>query len=362
MAIAGDVKGSGLLGFAMRCGSRKRSGQANHPHLIKPANPSNLNRENPSVICYLTWMKVLRCFFLAAFLSLQAEAQDELVLSPELLQQAEEWVAENIDESVLDSLGVDKDRTRELLTQLQSGFAGTNIYQLSDLRETAQVLLPLLQVHEEAEPYLSWLRTHFDYFDAADALRPEGETNRVPKKPLPSPAAPKQRAVWKKIAEKRPVPPAAEKYLANLKRIFIEEKVPAELVWIAEVESSFDTRAKSPAGAAGLFQLMPATARGFDLSVNMLRDERLHPEKNARVAARYLRRLYQRFGDWRLAFAAYNAGETRVAGLLRKRKTTSFDAIAGDLPAETQMYVPKIEATVWKRENMALADLRMPKV
>ena len=82
--------------------------------------------------------------------------------------------------------------------------------------------------------------------------------------------------------------------------------------------------------------------------------------KSARAAARHLRRLYARFGDWRLAFAAYNAGENRVDSLLKKSKARSFDAIAGRLPAETQMYVPKIEATVRQREGVALDELKLP--
>ena len=96
---------------------------------------------------------------------------------------------------------------------------------------------------------------------------------------------------------------------------------------------------------------MPATARDFDLSVGLLRDERLDAEKSARAAAKYLRRLHARFGDWRLAFAAYNAGENRVAELLKKHQAKTFDDISRHLPLETQMYVPKLEATLKKREG-----------
>jgi membrane-bound lytic murein transglycosylase D len=135
--------------------------------------------------------------------------------------------------------------------------------------------------------------------------------------------------------------------------------VPTELVWLAEVESSFDPSARSPAGAVGLFQLMPATAKSLDLSLWPW-DERRNPEKSARAAAVYLRSLHKRFDDWPLALAAYNAGEGRVSDLLRKRKARSFDAISDALPAETQMYVPKVEATVLKREGRTLAQLKSP--
>jgi len=163
------------------------------------------------------------------------------------------------------------------------------------------------------------------------------------------------------VIEQRPAPATTNKQLARLKQIFAEERVPPQLVWIAEVESSFDARARSPAGAAGMFQLMPATARSLDLSVGLLRDERLHPEKSGRAAAHYLRQLYDRFGDWRLALAAYNTGEGRVGALLKKHKGRTYDDINQFLPVETQMYVPKIEATLRKREKVALGDLKTPK-
>jgi len=99
------------------------------------------------------------------------------------------------------------------------------------------------------------------------------------------------------------------------------------------VESGFDQRALSPAGAAGLFQLMPDTARRFGLSL-WPRDQRYQPESSATASARYLKYLHERFKDWRLALAAYNAGEGTVQKLLDRYKTASYDAIAGHLPAE----------------------------
>jgi membrane-bound lytic murein transglycosylase D len=91
------------------------------------------------------------------------------------------------------------------------------------------------------------------------------------------------------------------------------------------------------------------------------RDERLEPEKSARAAAKYLRALYRHYGDWRLALAAYNAGGTRVDKLLKQERAQTFEAIAHHLPAETQMYVPKVEATLRRREGLALTDLKLPK-
>jgi membrane-bound lytic murein transglycosylase D len=124
--------------------------------------------------------------------------------------------------------------------------------------------------------------------------------------------------------------------------------------------SSFDPRVRSPAGAAGLFQLMPATARRYRLKTTWPRDQRLQPEPSARAAAQYLNYLHGRFKDWRLALAAYNAGEGTVQDLLTRQKAHSYDAIASRLPAETQMYVPKVEATLLRREGLTLAKLHLP--
>ena len=156
------------------------------------------------------------------------------------------------------------------------------------------------------------------------------------------------------------LPPGAQTYVSRLKPIFVAEGAPAELVWLAEVESGFDTVARSPSGAVGLFQLMPETAKSLGLTLAPW-DQRLQPERNARAAARYLKYLHEVFGDWRLAVAAYNAGEGLVSRLLQKRAAHSYDEIAIDLPAETQAYVPKVEATILRREGVALQELKLPK-
>ena len=101
---------------------------------------------------------------------------------------------------------------------------------------------------------------------------------------------------------------------------------------------------------------MPATAKRFGLSRFPL-DQRLSPESSAQAAAQYFRYLHDKFHDWRLTMAAYNSGEGTVQRLLDRRKTTSFDSIATHLPAETQMYVPRVEATIFRREGVRLGSL-----
>jgi membrane-bound lytic murein transglycosylase D len=277
-------------------------------------------------------------------------------LDPAVVQSVREWVQDNLDENALAKLGVDQERVVQFLREAEKGLQGSSVYDLASFRDAAPLLLPLLNKFEETRPYGAWLETHLDYFEVSETLRRE-LPKETPPQQAPVLAPQRGRTAWVSVVEKRPVPPAAEKYLPRLKAIFIEEKVPVELVWVAEAESSFNPGAKSPVGAVGLFQLMPQTAKGLDLSL-FPRDERYQPEKNARAAAKYLRQLYERFGDWRLALAAYNAGPTRVEELLKKRKARTYDEIATRLPAETQMYVPKVEAIVQKREGKPLGSLK----
>ncbi|MBI3886809.1 MAG: lytic transglycosylase domain-containing protein [Opitutae bacterium] len=138
---------------------------------------------------------------------------------------------------------------------------------------------------------------------------------------------------------------------SRLRGIFSAEGVPPSLVWLAESESTFNPSARSPAGARGLFQLMPATARELGLSTT-LPDERTDPEKSARAAAKMLRQLHQKFGDWPLALAAYNAGPGRVQRLLAANHAKTFAEIAPSLPTEARMYVPKVLATLEVRAGV----------
>ena len=295
----------------------------------------------------------------AAFVSAQ-----ETVTLDDLADSAQAWAKENLDEDLLRALeGKDQRRVKEFIDQLQKELHGEYVIDLARLKDAATSIVPLLESYEETQPYAAWLKPRLDYLEIAEELRilippPKPKPGEIPKPVVVPPA--KAREVWIKKVTARPWPPNARPYVDQLKPIFAAEKVPPELVWVAEVESSFDPRARSPAGAVGMFQLMPATAKSCGLSTWPF-DQRLKPEPSARAAAQYLKKLYSRYHDWRLALAAYNAGPGTVDGLLARQKTRSFDAIATRLPAETQLYVPKLEATLRQREVVSLTALQTPR-
>jgi len=296
--------------------------------------------------------------------SLVAQADDDTVTMPELIQGAQQWAQENLDTNVLNAFSeADGRAVQQFFHDVQQRFQGDYVVDLAALRQTARTVLPLLESRGETRPYAAWLKAQMDYLEVADEIRltippPTVETNRPPQ-PVPNPPPQKERELWVRKVSGGPWPALAKEYVPELKPIFAAQMVPPELVWVAEVESSFDRRALSPAGAAGLFQLMPDTAKRFGLSL-WPRDQRYQPEPSATASAQYLKYLYDRFKDWRLALAAYNAGEGTVQKLLDRYKTHSYDGIAGHLPAETQMYVPRVEAVLLQREGANLEQLSAP--
>lgn len=129
--------------------------------------------------------------------------------------------------------------------------------------------------------------------------------------------------------------------------IFIEELLkegmPTELQYLPVIESAINPNAVSRAGAAGLWQFMPATAKGLGMEVNSLIDERRDARLSSRNAARYLKQLYEIYNDWSLAIAAYNCGPGNVNKALRRaggEGKKDFWEIYNYLPAETRGYVP----------------------
>ncbi len=152
---------------------------------------------------------------------------------------------------------------------------------------------------------------------------------------------------WKDMSSRR----AAAKPLARLNalRSIIEPELirvglPTELEGMVLVESNAQSFALSPKGARGLWQLMPETARRYGLTVSPQSDERLDTYKSTHAAALYLRDLYTQFGNWPLAFAAYNAGGQTVQRAIDRSGTTDFFHLNRLLPAETRNYVPAVLA------------------
>jgi membrane-bound lytic murein transglycosylase D len=283
-------------------------------------------------------------------------AEDQTVSISDIIQGVEQFTQDNLDTNVLNALPqVDDEQARKFLRDIETQFKGDYVVDLAALRQTAQTALPLLASQKETQPYAAWLKSQMAYLEMADEIR---ITNLSPTTVVANPSPQKERELWaKKVSvELEPWPGNAKLYVPQLKSIFIAQKVPAALVWVAEVESAFDRRAESPAGAAGLFQLMPDTAKHFGLSLWPF-DQRFQLQPSATASAQYLKKLHDHFGDWRLTLAAYNAGEGRVQKLLDRYKTKNYDDISSHLPAETQMYVPRVEAIIKQREGVNLEDL-----
>ncbi len=138
-----------------------------------------------------------------------------------------------------------------------------------------------------------------------------------------------------------------KKYIPLIKDIFDRYNIPDEFIFLPIIESHFNIEAVSPAGAAGLWQFMPQTARMYGLTINKWIDERYDVEKSTIAAALYLKDLYGIFEDWTLALAGYNTGEGVVIRKINKYGGLNFWDIDEYLSKETRNYVPNFLATVY---------------
>jgi membrane-bound lytic murein transglycosylase D len=145
----------------------------------------------------------------------------------------------------------------------------------------------------------------------------------------------------------------AGKYKEMIQRILREEGVPQELIYLGVMESGFQPQAlNAHSGAGGMWQFMPF-AGAYGLERNGWVDERFDPEKSSRAYARYVKSLYNQFGDWYLALAAYNWGPGYVQRAVMRTGYADFWELyrRGVLPAETKNYVPGIIAAIIMEKN-----------
>ena len=145
----------------------------------------------------------------------------------------------------------------------------------------------------------------------------------------------------------------AGRYHEMISRVLKEEGVPQDLIYLAQAESGFQPLALSRAGARGMWQFMAQTGELNGLARTWWVDDRQDPEKATRAAARHLHDLYNQFGDWYLAMAAYNSGRGTVQHAVERTGYADFWELyrRGVLPQETQNYVPIIIAETIMAKN-----------
>lgn len=145
----------------------------------------------------------------------------------------------------------------------------------------------------------------------------------------------------------------AGRYREMVSRVLKEEGVPQDLIYLAQAESGFHPTAVSRAGARGMWQFMASRGTEYGLQRNWWVDERQDPEKSTRAAAQHLKELFNQFGDWYLAMAAYNSGPVTVQNAVKRTGYADFWQLYNRnvLPAETKNYVPIIIAETIMAKN-----------
>jgi membrane-bound lytic murein transglycosylase D len=140
--------------------------------------------------------------------------------------------------------------------------------------------------------------------------------------------------------------------------------MPTELALLPFIESAYNPQAMSVARASGMWQFIPSTGRNFELKQNVFRDDRRDVLASTRAALDYLQKLYGMFGDWHLALAAYNWGEGSVQRAIAKNQRAGkpTDYVSLKMPAETQGYVPKLQAVKNIVSRPADFNLQLPEL
>ncbi len=151
----------------------------------------------------------------------------------------------------------------------------------------------------------------------------------------------------------------AGRYREMISKVFSEEGLPEELIFVAQLESHFNPTIVSYARAVGMWQFMSYTGPSYGLTINKVIDERRDPDKATRAAAQFLYSLYRHFGDWYLALAAYNCGEGCVDRAIQRTGYADFWELRRlhALPLATTNYVPEILAMTIMYKNAEAYDL-----
>ncbi|HMW39673.1 MAG: transglycosylase SLT domain-containing protein [Saprospiraceae bacterium] len=149
----------------------------------------------------------------------------------------------------------------------------------------------------------------------------------------------------------------SELYFPLIERLLFDNNLPFQLKNLAVLESALNPEARSYAGAAGMWQLMPETARNLGLRVNKNIDERKDPVASTRAAITYLKKLFGIFNDWALVLAAYNCGENKILNIMEETGLTRFDEIKKYLPKQTQQFIPTFIGASYLMEFYGEHDL-----
>lgn len=155
-------------------------------------------------------------------------------------------------------------------------------------------------------------------------------------------------------------------FIPTIQDIFIRQNIPDLFAYMPVIESGYTTRARSHAGAVGLWQLVPETARNFGLKVSRKVDERKDPVKSTRAVARYINALHDKFGKWYLVAMAYSCGEGTLQRAIAKAGTDRAEVLLDPsrryLPAETRGHFTKLLTVYAMSRQGAIQDAMAEKI